>query len=140
MRDTDFGKYCISTLGGTGSVWLAILIVGSIAVPDFILVAMIMLVFVLPTSIAACVVGYPVFKTCIKKTAGLNFYFSVLASGLASSVAPLGLAALAIMLAFPSGGGVSAYWSSLLSVILVGLPFVVVSSAIYWLLAKAPSK
>ena len=124
-------RYVASAIVGTMVTWLVIFILGMIFVPDFHVVAMVILLFALPTAVGVFLIGFPIFKVSTQFFSKLNLYLNVLISGLLSSILPMAVAAFFVCHLLQGEVNLPQYSSSLLSVLLVGMPFLFVSSLIY---------
>ena len=131
MIEHQIIKYIASAIVGTMATWFVIFILGVIFVPDFHVIAMVILLFALPTAVGVCLIGFPIFKVSTKFFSKLNHYLNVLISGLLSSILPMAVAAYFVCYLLQGGVNLPQYYSSVLSVLLVGSPFLVASSLIY---------
>ncbi|WP_043320698.1 hypothetical protein [Microbulbifer sp. HZ11] len=131
MIEHQVVKYIASAIVGTMATWFVIFMIGMIFVPDFHVIAMVILLFALPTAVGVCLIGFPIFKVSTKFFSHLNHYLNVLISGLLSSILPMVVTAFFVCYLLQGGVNLPQYFASVLSVLLVGIPFLVASSLIY---------
>lgn len=124
-------KYIASAIIGTMATWFVIFMLGIIFVPGFHIIAMAILLFVLPTAVGVCLIGFPIFKVSTKFFSNINHYLNVVISGLLSSILPMAVAAFFVCYILQGRVNFQQYFASALSVLLAGIPFLVVSSLIY---------
>jgi hypothetical protein len=131
-------KYSFSVIVGYFLLIVTGVIVGKIAGTGFgdPFLFLISLAFILPITILVILVGYPVFEWIVSLQLGIPFILKVFLAGFLSGILPLILFGVGYALLTDGFGSLKEFFSMLLVLVGMSIPFVLCSSIAYVFINK----